>query len=166
MDIKSNMSFTGKRENYIGKYKAGVNSENKLQSVDMEFYTECGWSAAECLTLAETIPTAQGCYNSVAWDMKPIGVITDKPRGTAVRAPGTTQGHAVIENMMEHIAAKLGEDPIEFRIKNMLKEGQSINFKVDSITDSFWIQISESTSPFNFILDLPTHSYKSMFFPL
>ena len=46
-----------------------------------------------------------------------------KPRGTATRAPGTTQGHAIIENLMEHMASKLGEDPIEFRLKNMLKEG-------------------------------------------
>ena len=29
---------------------------------------------------------------------------------------------------MEHMASKLGEDPIEFRIKNMLKEGDYRNF--------------------------------------
>ena len=118
------MSFTGKRECYIAKYKAGVNAENKLQFVDIQFFTECGWSASEVLTLAETIPTAQNGYNSVSWSMTPIGVITDKPRGTATRAPGTTQGHSIIENLMEHMASKLGEDPIEFRIKNMIKEGK------------------------------------------
>ena len=124
MDLKSNMSFTGKRECYIAKYKAGVNVENKLQFVDVQIFTECGWSAGEAMSQAETIPTAQGPYNSVSWNMTPVGVITDKPRGTATRAPGTSQGHSIIENLMEHMASKLGEDPVEFRIKNMMKEGK------------------------------------------
>ena len=92
MDLKSNMSFIGKRECYNGKYRAGVDAEEKLQFVDITIFTECGWSAAECMTLAECIPCAQGAYNSVSWSITPIGVITDKPRGTATRAPGTTQG--------------------------------------------------------------------------
>jgi len=32
---------------------------------------------------------------------------------------GTTQGIAMIENLMEHLAKVLKEDPLEFRIKNM-----------------------------------------------
>ena len=44
----------------------------------------------------ECIPFAQNAYNSVSWNMTPRSVITDKPRNTATRAPGTTQGHAII----------------------------------------------------------------------
>ena len=81
----------------------------------------------------------------MSWTVAPVGVITDKPRGTATRAPGTTQGHAIIENLMEHMASKLGEDPIEFRIKNMLKEGDCyhsvprvvLTFKISNLDKRF-----------------------------
>ena len=99
-----------------------------MQFVDIDFFTEAGWSPAELLSLCETLPTAQNAYHSISWNMKPFAVITDKPRGTATRAPGTTQGHAIIENLMEHMASKLGVDPIEFRMKNFIKEGDNPHF--------------------------------------
>ena len=42
------------------------------------------------------------------------------------RAPGTTQGHAIIENAIEHLATVQGLDPIELRLKNMLKPGDKL----------------------------------------
>ena len=123
MDLKTNSEFTGKRGDYLAKYKAGVDSNGLIQFVDITFNTDVGWSSAEGLSIGEVIPFAQNAYNSASWNMTPIGVITDKARATACRAPGSTQGHAIIENIMDHLAAKLEMDPLEFRLKNFLKEG-------------------------------------------
>ena len=86
MDLKTCMSFTGKREFYVVKYKAGVDSGKKLQYVDIDFYMASGWNASETMSMAETVPFAQGSYNSATWSMTPMGVITDTPRGTATRS--------------------------------------------------------------------------------
>lgn len=123
MDLKSNMNFIGKREPYLFKYKAGVDADNTLQYVEADIFANCGWTQAECLTLMETIPFSQNAYNSKVWSLTPYAVITDLPRATATRAPGTSQGHSFIENLMDHMAAKLQADPLEFRKKNFLQEG-------------------------------------------
>ena len=39
---------------------------------------------------------------------------------------GTSQGVAIIENLMEHLAKVLKEDPLEFRIKNMNTSDQNV----------------------------------------
>ena len=96
MDLKSNMAFTGKREPYVAQYKAGVDSAGLLQYVDITINADVGWSVAEALSMAEGMLFTQNAYHSVSWNLTPVGIITDKPRGTAVRAPGTTQGHAII----------------------------------------------------------------------
>ncbi len=36
------------------------------------------------------------------------------------------QGHAIIENAIEHAAIALGLDPLEFRMNNLLKKGDSL----------------------------------------
>ena len=59
-------------------------------------------------------------YLSKSWSIDPIAILTDKPSNTYVRAPGSVQGHAAVENVMEHLAHELGLDPLEFRMMNMV----------------------------------------------
>ena len=63
-------------------------------------------------------------FSSKSWSIDPSAVLTDKPSNTYVRAPGSTQGHAAMENIMEHLAHKLDMDPLEFRMINMVGEGK------------------------------------------
>ena len=43
-----------------------------------------------------------------------------------VQCTGTTEGIAVIENLMEHVARARKEDPLEFRLKNMNPNDEQI----------------------------------------
>ena len=36
------------------------------------------------------------------------------------------QGHNIIECIMDHLANQLGMDPVELRIKNFLKDGDTL----------------------------------------
>ena len=55
------------------------------------------------------------CHRAGKWQIVPNAVVTNTPSNTYCRAPGSTQGHAVIENIMEHVATAAGFDPLEFR---------------------------------------------------
>ena len=51
-------------------------------------------------------------------------VYTNNVPGGYMRGPGEAQGSFAIESHMDEIARSLGMDPLEFRMKNVLREGQ------------------------------------------
>ena len=52
-----------------------------------------------------------------------------------------TQGHSIIENIMEHMAAKLKMDPVEFRKANLIKEGDMTFFGTPYAGDNYLPQL-------------------------
>jgi len=50
-------------------------------------------------------------------------VVVNKPKTSAYRAPGQPQAIFAVESVMDEVAEKLGLDPIEFRLKNSVHEG-------------------------------------------
>lgn len=52
-------------------------------------------------------------------------VYTNKPGTAAYRAPGAPQGTYASEAQLNRIAAELGIDPVELRLKNMAQDGDS-----------------------------------------
>ncbi|XOV88711.1 MAG: xanthine dehydrogenase family protein molybdopterin-binding subunit [Pseudomonadota bacterium] len=50
-------------------------------------------------------------------------VVVNKPKVAAYRAPGAPQSEFAAEMVINELAAKLGMDPIELRLKNAAKEG-------------------------------------------
>src|SRR5437773_6998477 len=52
-----------------------------------------------------------------------FAVYTNKPGTTAYRAPGAPQGSYASEAQLDRIAAELGIDPVDLRLKNMAEDG-------------------------------------------
>ena len=50
-------------------------------------------------------------------------VVSNKPKSTAYRAPGAPQAAFASESVIDEIAAKLGLDPLELRLKTPRREG-------------------------------------------
>jgi len=63
------------------------------------------------------------CYDIPHAKVDGYDVCNNKPKTQAYRAPGATQAAFACESVIDELAAELGIDPIEFRLKNAAKEG-------------------------------------------
>jgi CO/xanthine dehydrogenase Mo-binding subunit len=72
--------------------------------------------------------TAFACYDLE--NVKTVGydVLVNRPKVAAYRAPSAPMAAFGVESTIDQIAAKIGMDPIEFRIKNAAKEGTRASY--------------------------------------
>ena len=66
---------------------------------------------------------ATGPYNIANLLIDGYDVVVNKQKVQAYRAPGQPQGAFAVEPVIDELAEKLGMDPLEFRLKNAVKEG-------------------------------------------
>ncbi|MGD9124003.1 MAG: molybdopterin-dependent oxidoreductase, partial [Desulfarculaceae bacterium] len=66
-----------------------------------------------------------GSYNIPNIKVDSRLVYTNNPWGAAARGAGPPQANFALECALEMLADKMGMDPFEFRLKNLLKPGQS-----------------------------------------
>ncbi|MEK6239308.1 MAG: xanthine dehydrogenase family protein molybdopterin-binding subunit [Planctomycetales bacterium] len=63
------------------------------------------------------------CYDLPNARVNGFDVVANKPKTSAYRAPGSTHAAFATESVVDELAAALGLDPIEFRLKNAAREG-------------------------------------------
>jgi CO/xanthine dehydrogenase Mo-binding subunit len=63
------------------------------------------------------------CYELPNARVDGYDVLANKPKTQAYRAPGATQAAFACESVIDELAQKLKIDPIEFRLKNAVKQG-------------------------------------------
>lgn len=63
------------------------------------------------------------CYDIPNYRVEGYDVVLNKPKTSAYRAPGATQAAFAAEQVVDELAEQLKLDPIEFRLKNAVKEG-------------------------------------------
>ncbi len=105
--------------------KTGLNG-NKINAILLHALSNTGAYGSHALTVvsnagSKTLPI----YNKIE-NVKFIGdaVYTNLPVGGAYRGYGATQGAFGLEVHMDIIANELGEDPIEFRRRHLIKNGE------------------------------------------
>ncbi|MDX9897816.1 MAG: xanthine dehydrogenase family protein molybdopterin-binding subunit [Spirochaetia bacterium] len=114
--------------------KTGVSAEGKILAQKMSMY----WDAGAYADYAVNVTRASG-YSAAgpyeipnAW-VDAYTIYTNKPYGTAYRGFGHVEFHWAIERHMELVASAIGMDPLEFRLKNLLKPG-SVTLTGEKIT--------------------------------
>ncbi len=72
--------------------------------------------------------SAFACYDLE--NVKTIGydVLTNRPKSAAYRAPGAPMAAFGVESVIDELAAKIGMDPWQLRIKNAAKEGTKSSY--------------------------------------
>lgn len=122
LTIEANMNIVGKRYPCINDYEVEVDDDGKVQKL-LNGYTEdygCSFNEPAYLTTG----FFSNCYESETFDIVAKKTKTDTASNTWCRGPGTVEGISMIENIMEHIAWKVGKDPVEVRLNNIAGDSE------------------------------------------
>ena len=115
-----------KRHPAILQYALGCDQYGALHALDCRLIMDTGAYAslgAEVLALA--MEHAGGPYRIPHVSIEGAAVYTNNPVAGAFRGFGVTQAGAAAEQAVDQLAAAAGFDPLEFRLKNAVRRGDT-----------------------------------------
>ncbi|OGO34284.1 MAG: aldehyde oxidase [Chloroflexi bacterium RBG_16_56_8] len=114
----------GKRHTVILKAKWGATKEGKLVAAQNEIIGDAGaYMYTSNKVLGNSTITSSGPYFIPNIKTDVYGVYTNNIPGAAFRGFGAPQALFMAELQMDKLAEKLDMDPVEFRLKNALQQG-------------------------------------------
>ncbi|KAF9300345.1 hypothetical protein BGZ74_008003 [Mortierella antarctica] len=129
LDRNEDMTISGQRNPFMGKWKVGLDENNKLVALDTELYLNAGWSSDLSVAVMER---ALGHIDNVYFipNVRAVGRCcrTNIHSNTAFRGFGGPQANVIAETYMTEIAERIGMTQEEFREINFYKEGQLTHF--------------------------------------
>jgi CO/xanthine dehydrogenase Mo-binding subunit len=119
----------GKRHAATIKAKWGATKDGKLIAVENELTGDGGaYMYTSNKVLGNAAITSSGPYFVPNAKIDVYGVYTNNVPGAAFRGFGAPQALFMAESQMNKLAEKLGMDPVEFRLKNALRDGDLMSF--------------------------------------
>ncbi|MGL5133813.1 MAG: molybdopterin cofactor-binding domain-containing protein, partial [Planktothrix sp.] len=113
------MIITGKRHAFFGQYQVGFNSKGQLLALDIDLYSDGGWSADLSFPILQrAMFHLDNCYYIPNLEIRGQVLKTNKVSNTAFRGFGGPQGMVIIEEIMDRIARKLNLPPELVRERN------------------------------------------------
>jgi CO/xanthine dehydrogenase Mo-binding subunit len=117
----------GKRHPTFIKAKWGATKEGKLVAAEVELIGDGGaYMYTSNKVLGNSAITCTGPYFIPNVKADVYGVYTNNVPGAAFRGFGAPQALYMAELQMDKLAEKLGMDPVEFRLKNALRDGDTL----------------------------------------
>ena len=123
-DYHQQMTYTGKRSPFFMKVRYAADSDGKLLAMEHDYsvdhgpYSEFGdlltQRGIQFIGAGYDIPNIRGLGRTVC---------TNHAWGAPFRAYGSPQSEFASEVLMDMLAEKLGQDPLELRYKNVLRPG-------------------------------------------
>jgi xanthine dehydrogenase molybdenum-binding subunit len=120
------MIGTRTRHPFEVKMRAGANKDGTLVALDMEALSNTGAYASHGHSVAGAAGSkSRLLYPRAAMHYHARTVYTNIPAAGAMRAYGAPQLIFALDCMIEEAARKIGMDPVEFRIKNVARQGDA-----------------------------------------
>ena len=117
----------GKRHPVVLRAKWGATTDGKLMAAENEIIGDGGaYMYTSNKVLGNSTITSTGPYFIPNVKTDVYGVYTNNVPGAAFRGFGAPQALFMAEGQMNKLAEKLGIDPVEFRLKNALREGLTL----------------------------------------
>lgn len=118
---------TNVRQSLVAKYKVGCDADGNLQAMEVVYY----FGGGAYNDYGVNIARAAGYSCSGPYDLPNIKgdsycIYTNHPIGSAMRGFGMPEIHWGIEQIMDRLSEKINMDPVEFRLRNCVRTGDTI----------------------------------------
>ncbi len=135
----------GKRHQVVLRAKWGATKDGKVIAIENEIIGDAGaYMYTTNKVLGNSTITSTGPYSIPNVKTDVYGVYTNNIPGAAFRGFGAPQALFMAEIQMDKLAEKLGMDPVEFRLKNALKDGDTLGVGTPSPSPVSIIQCIEA----------------------
>ncbi len=112
------------RQATVVSLKTAVDREGRLLGREGRIIVDCGaFAGSGPGTAAISLQIMVGPYKTPALALEGIAVYTNKVPSGSFRAPAGPMANFAVESQMDMIAKDLGIDPLEIRLRNIVKEG-------------------------------------------
>ena len=125
LDRKEEHLATGNRPSAVQWLKAAATKDGKLTALSLLVHGNGGTNGGT--GTSGPVKNVYACDNVKTEE---FDVFTNAGPSAAMRAPGHPQGAFALEATMDELAAKIGMDPLEFRMKNDPSEVRREEFRI------------------------------------
>ncbi|MEZ0394149.1 MAG: xanthine dehydrogenase family protein molybdopterin-binding subunit [Desulfurococcaceae archaeon] len=123
---EESMAVHPKREAAIIRYKSGASSDGKLKAIEVTIIHDTGaYANRGPFILWRATMHASGPYAVPNAKVDGFCVYTNKVYQGSFRGFGNLSIQFAVERQMDLLAEKLGMDPVDFRLTNMLRPGST-----------------------------------------
>ncbi|HXY56002.1 MAG TPA: molybdopterin cofactor-binding domain-containing protein, partial [Nitrososphaerales archaeon] len=125
LDREDSMVMHTKRHPFVITHKTGVTSDGMLVADESRLVGDTGaYASLGVFVIVRATFHTVGAYEIPNVKADSFLVYTDNTYSGSLRGFGGPQAIFAIESQMEELARKLGVDPLEFRLRNMLVPGK------------------------------------------
>jgi len=124
--LAESMLMTSKRHAFDMQVKLAADRQGNLTTFFNDMVVDNGaYYSIGHVVVYRALQMLSGSYNIPNVNARGRLVYTNNPWGSAARGAGPPQANFALECAMDMLADKLGMDPFEFRMRNILKPGQT-----------------------------------------
>ena len=129
-DRTEDLLVTPKRHPSVIHHKTGVTGDGRITAMEVDILFDAGaYTTLTMVILQRSVLHACGCYYTPYAQIRGRAVATNTPPTGAFRGFGASQSIFAIERQMDKIAKKLAMDPLDLRLKNIIKNDMKFPYK-------------------------------------
>ncbi|WP_039057639.1 molybdopterin cofactor-binding domain-containing protein [Enterobacter sp. Bisph1] len=123
---EQSMRESYKRHPYKMKYRIGLDDDARIQAMKIEIIADGGsYSGQTTFVTWRSSVQAAGPYNIPNVRVDLVGVYTNNNYTSAYRGYGAPQVIFANESLMDEVAELMGLSPVELRLRNVLRQGDT-----------------------------------------
>ena len=124
MTMYENLLYGSTKAPHYMTFKLGVKRDGAITAIHRKQIANAGaYGSITCLTSGKATMVGSGAYRIPNQLAEVWSVYTNKAQGAPFRGFGMSQPTFAIETMIDIAAERIGMDPLEFRLCNVLRDG-------------------------------------------